>query len=980
MRMLGMWRMAACTALIGLSAIACDDSDDNYLKNYNPYPVETPDDEVPPTIENLPTNETLAIPGMSASVNVVIDRRGMPHIYAANLQDALRAQGYIMARDRFPQMEFIRRAVTGTLTEVLSPVAGNSTLEDDLNARFFGFKRIAKQVYDGLADDDVVKTSADAFTAGVNAWVGEILAEKDKGASASFTRFVPRGAGLFNAVIASPFFAEWEPADILAIARYQTFVLSFDQADADRSRAMLGIQNGSFGASAPEQLRGFATFLDMAAFAPSRDVYTTDAAGPGAVAVHPARTADDPALTAAIPSAGPVAPTSLAAATAASKFGAAARRLAALIGDTERGSNNWVVSGTHTASGAPILANDPHLSLTSPAVWYYSHITTTAEGIDAEGVSFAGLPAIVLGFTKNLAWGATVTNFDVVDFYALASAPTIDGGGVMTAETIDGEVTVAPVIETVRTGPSTPDAVLPIYTVGNFGQVVFEGTSPQAVTVRTINFDESNELGFFLRLLTAQNVTEARAAQATYFEAGSQNFVMIAKNGDIAWQTYSRVPARPDLATQWNGAPSIPNDPANPTTSMCPTFVLPSSAAFAWNGDIAPTDLPALLNPPKGWIATANQDSIGVTRDGNPCNDGIYLGGDYDPGHREYRIASELAKLVERGGITVADMQALQGASKSSLGESLRDTLVDLLQYVADDTDDVEARERLLDYHDRLVAWTLETPAGVGSNDQAVIADSVATTIFNVWITRIIAGAFGDEARRLGVNPPAAQLLERALTVSADDQKGMLTFNDAYGDTLLWDDMDTAGLEDRIQIVMTALQDAEDALTTRFGANKSAWLWGRLHTVTFGALIPPIALDVQSIPGADDPRYAGGFPRHSDWGAVDVGNYNLWNAYTTRTPTVEDPDPVKVKATIGLKDFAYGHGPSQRLVVEMLPDGPKAYNALPGGQSQYPDSKHHADEAELWRTNQAPQLNYTPAEVAANAERKIVLTPGAATP
>lgn len=975
MRMLGMWRAVACCSVLGLSAMACDDDDSDYLKSYDPYPVETPEAPVPPTVESLPTNETLAIPGVSANVNVVIDRRGMPHIYAANLQDALRAQGYIMARDRFPQMEFIRRAVTGTLTEAISPVAGiQATIGDDLNARFFGFKRVAKQVYDGLDDSDVVKTSVDAYTEGVNAWVAEILAEKAKGSSANLTRFVPRGAGLFQAVIASPFFAEWEPADVMAIARYQTFVLSFDQADADRSRAMQGIAGGSFGPTPTEQQRGFATFLDMAAFAPSRDVYTTDAGGPGSVAVHPARTAADPALT------GGSSSVTLEAATAASKFGASARRLAAYVGDAERGSNNWVVSGAHTASGNPILANDPHLQLSSPAIWYYSHIVATAEGIDAEGVSFAGLPAIVLGFTKNLAWGATVTNFDVVDFYALASTPTIDGSGVMTAQTIDGPVTVVPVVETVRTGPTTPDQVLPIYTVGNFGQVVFEGTTPQAVTVRTINFDESNELGFFLRLLTAQTVTEARAAQATYFEAGSQNFVMIAKNGDIAWQTYSRVPARPDLATMWTGAPAIPNNPSAPTTSMCPTFVLPSSAPFAWNGNIEPTDLPALLNPPKGWIATANQDSIGITRDGNPCNDSVYLGGDYDPGHREYRIASELAKLVERGGITVADMQALQGASKSSLGESLRDVLVAELAAAAEETDDVEARDRLLDYHDRLVAWTLATPAGVDSTDEAVIADSVATSIFNVWITRIIAGAFGDEAIRLGVTPPAAQLLERALTVSQEDQKGMLTFNGAYGDTLLWDDMNTATLETRTQILLTALTDAENVLVARFGTNKDAWLWGRLHTVTFGALIPPTGMDVQSIPSADDPRYAGGFPRHSDWGAVDVGNYNLWNAYTTRTATVEDPDTVKVKATIGIKDFGYGSGPSQRLVVEMTPDGPVAYNALPGGQSQYPDSKHHADEAALWQANQAPKLNYTPAEVAANAESKIVMTPGAATP
>ncbi len=979
MRRPGLWRVVVCSALIGVSAIACGDEDDNLGEDFNPYPKEPVEEPTVPTIDELPAAETLSA-GMSANVNVVIDRRGMPHIYAANLQDALRAQGYIMARDRFPQMEFIRRAVTGTLTEAVSPVAGTSlTLEDDIQARFFGFKRVATQVYDGLDDNDVVKTSVDAFTAGVNEWIDEILAEKAKGASASFTRFVPRGAGLFNAIIASPFFGHWEPTDVMAIARYQTFVLSFDQADADRSRALQGIGAGSFGPSAPEQQLGFAALFDMAAHAPSRDVYTTDAGGPAELSVHPARGIPAPALTVASGSPSPMKAGHPAAASAAARFGQHARHLARLLGDVDRGSNNWVVSGAHTASGAPILANDPHLSLTSPGVWYYTHITAAAEGIDAEGVAFAGLPSVVLGFTKDLAWGATVTNFDVVDFYALDSAPTIDGGGVMTVETLAGEVTVGPsAVETIRVGPAAPagNVTVPIYTVGNFGQVVFEGTTPQPVTVRTINFDASNELGFFLRLLTARTITDARAAQATYFEAGSQNFVMIAKNGDIAWQTYSRVPARPDVATSWPGSPATPNDPSSPATTGCPTFVLPSVAAFTWTGDLEPTSLPSLLNPAKGWIATANQDSIGVNRDGNPCNDSVYLGGDYDPGHRQYRIAERLDALVTRGDITVADMQALQGESKSSLGETLRGPLVAVLDDIIADTDDVDLAADLGEVRGRLVAWSLATPAGVDSTDPAVIADSVATTIFNAWITRIIAMGFGDEAARLGVRPPAAALLERAITCSATDDKGLLTFNDGLGSTILWDDIDTAGtLETREDILLQSLLDAVQSLVSRFGENRSLWVWGKLHTVKFRALIPPTSLDVQSIPAADDPRYANGFPRHSDWGAVDVGNYDLWNAYEA-TGASPPGDPVDVKDSIDVRDFAYGgSGPSQRLVVEMLPEGPKAYNALPGGQSMYPDSKHHRDEAALWQKNQAPQLNFTPEEVAANAERKIVLTP-----
>ncbi len=111
--------------------------------------------------------------------------------------------------------------------------------------------------------------------------------------------------------------------------------------------------------------------------------------------------------------------------------------LKSILGNKERGSNNWVVSGSHTQSGAAMLANDPHLQLTSPAIWYYAHLVASDDNIDVEGVSFAGLPAITLGFTKDIAWGATVTNYDVTDFYQLDTV-SIAGSGALTAVDLDG--------------------------------------------------------------------------------------------------------------------------------------------------------------------------------------------------------------------------------------------------------------------------------------------------------------------------------------------------------------------------------------------------------------------------------------------------------------------------------------------------------------------------------------------------------------
>jgi penicillin amidase len=977
MRIFLSWRGLAGAAVLAASAMACDSNDDS-IPDLTPPP---PEQTTPPTIADLTTGETKSVVGLSSNVEVVIDRRGAPHIYAQNLRDAFRANGYLMARDRFPQMEFIRRSVTGTLTEVLAPVAGpNATLQQDQDALFFGFKRIAAQVYDTLDANDPVRVAVDNYTAGVNDYIDEIQAELARGAEADLSAYIPRGTELFRAVLLSPFFRDWEPSDVMAIARYQTFVLSFAQDDLDRSLAELAAS-----ANFPSPQQGIATFLDMIAYAPGRDVVTTDAGGPGPAVAYPARTAPRPVSYNA-------SAVSTSQAARLKTWSKQITRLANIVGGEGRGSNNWVVSGEHTASGAPILANDPHLSLTSPAVWYYVHITARDENVDTEGVGFAGLPSIVLGFNRDLAWGATVTNFDVVDFYQFANT-SVDGDGVMTITTAEAQqIAVQPIVEHINIPSSSGGLVVApvnIYTSGDgnpYGQVAMTYTNPSTglitydgagvpqayynpIGVKTINTDPSNELGFFIRLLTSRSVADARNAQSTYFRAGSQNFVFISSAGDIAWQTYSRMPIRPAAARNWNGQ-TAPNTSA--ADSFCPTFVFPSASAYTWTGDVVSTDMPSLLNPAKGWIATANQDSIGVNRDGNPCNDGIYVGGDYDPGYREYRIAERLTRLVARGDITVADMQRLQAETKSSLGESTRAAILTSLEhataggggYTLDETRD------LVDARTRLQAWSLETPSALDATSSSVIADSIATTIYNVGITRVIALAFGDEASRLGARPPAAQLLDRALaagtvTESTNGSLGMLTYNAELGDTFLWDNLDTPGVETRDDIIAQAFIDAYAALRSRLGPDVNSWTWGRLHTVRFNALIPVAALDAQSIPSPSDYRFGNGFPRHGDWGAVDVGNFNLWNA----------ADDTR---TIGLRDFMWNNGASQRLVVEMLPEGPVAYNAIPGGQSQDPDSNHHADEAMLWTNNEAPKMNYTEGDVASNAELKIVFTPGAA--
>jgi penicillin amidase len=263
---------------------------------------------------------------------------------------------------------------------------------------------------------------------------------------------------------------------------------------------------------------------------------------------------------------------------------------------------------------------------------------------------------------------------------------------------------------------------------------------------------------------------------------------------------------------------------------------------------------------------------------------------------------------------------------------------------------------KIEDMRDRLAAWTsFDTPAAVeGAPTAQEIADSVATTIFNAAFGRILGLALSDEYEALDSwngfrsRTFANMLLEPDGMVTYD-----ATLRDGAGDSVLWDDITTAEIESRGQRILAGFVAALDYLETDVDADPNEWRWGRLHTLRLRTTVPQLGGDALSIPLPTDPMFPDGFPRHGDNGVVDASSYGIGD--TT--------------------DFSYGSGPQQRLVVEMTPERPLIWNAIPGGQSIDPDSPHHADEIELWRTNQAPPMNWTEEEVLAAHERRIVFSP-----
>ena len=255
----------------------------------------------------------------------------------------------------------------------------------------------------------------------------------------------------------------------------------------------------------------------------------------------------------------------------------ASARLPAPRAPSDRGSNNWVV-GPERAGGHALLANDPHLGLSNPSVWYLIHMDAKTNGsgdMHVAGVSFAGLPGIVLGQNEHIAWGATTTYFDFSDVYLETLSP--DGNGVM----LNGEE--VPFVERQFTFPvnGMDDVVQTVLYVPHHGPVLsIDRDAGTAVSMSWTGQRATTDFNFIHAMIVATSVEEARDALRNSTTIG-QNFVVAGRNGDIGWFPYSAIPQRP-----W-------------VSESLPHFLpLPGDGSAEWQGAVPYEDLPQAFNPP----------------------------------------------------------------------------------------------------------------------------------------------------------------------------------------------------------------------------------------------------------------------------------------------------------------------------------------------------------------------------------------------
>lgn len=493
----------------------------------------------------------VSVADLKGEVVVRRDGRFIPYIEAKNDGDLYFVQGFVTASDRLWQMDLLRRVARGETAEIF----GKATLEEDKRWRRFGFAKISDDSIASLSPE--LRTALDAYARGVNAYIAT-LDDKSLPIEFRILQYKPR---------------PWMPADSIVIGKILADALSSTWRN-DLLRA--SIQN--LPKDKVADLTNQVTPYDVVLFGKDNRIgKTIESSQPVTVtvaALSAAQTMDE------------LRERSL------SRVGLYAEDLAA--------SNNWVISGKRTADGKPLLANDPHLQPGAPGIWYLTHLSTPS--MRASGVTFPGVPGIVLGHNADIAWGATNVGPDVQDLYI--ESFDADGkyktpGGMATPTTRHEDIRV-------RTSPLKPDTEtvsLDVVETRN-GPIIFEDGGKKYALKWTARDPKNNEFEAFYFLNRAKDWNDFKRALQTYGGA-TQNFVYADVKGNIGWYAAGRIPIRK------TGDGALPYDG--------------SSDDGEWIGTIQFDDLPHLYNPAEGFIVTANQRIVGtsykytqVSRDASP--------------------------------------------------------------------------------------------------------------------------------------------------------------------------------------------------------------------------------------------------------------------------------------------------------------------------------------------------------------------------
>ncbi len=770
------------------------------------------------------TEGEIVIPGLSSKVSVLRDDRGIPQIYGDSVTDIAKAQGYVHAQDRFFEMDLRRHITAGRLSELV----GDAGLETDKVIRTMGWRRIAEAELPTL--EPSTRTYLQAYADGVNAYL------RGRSPSQASLEYVVLGTSVKNYSI-----EDWTPADSIAWLKAMAWDLRGDYSD-ELARARLSTR------ITPAQIAELYPPYDLA----NKPILSPQDWQPVAA------TASSSAVPAALVGARAVAKSTSARSAAVASDSPSAQRAYAAVGRALAavpqllgrgdgiGSNSWVVGPDKSATGKPLLANDPHLSPGQPGIWYQIGLHCRQKSdqcpLEVAGFSFSGVPGVVIGHNDRISWGFTNLGPDVSDFYL----EEVDGDTVRRGDTFEPLTTRPEVIKvagaadetiTVRStrhGPLMSD-VLTDFTDAGARSPVPKADAPTvvgqdyAVSMAWTGLQQSKTADAIFQLNLAQNFQEFRDA-AKSFAVPAQNLIYADVDGHIGYQAPGQVPVR---------ASAFPGSP--PGYWPAPGW----DEAYDWQGDVPFESMPTSLDPAEGFLVTANQ---AVTASATP-----FLTTQWDYGYRAQRIRDLITQATQAGGkVTAKKMADIQLDTRNEFAPTLVKALlaVPLRGPESSDTEVAFTREA----QDLLRDWDFTTP----SDDSR--AGAAAAFYNSVW-ANLLRLLFDDEV------PEDLQADGGSRYFAA---VGQLLANPK---SAWWDNRQTAGItEGRDEILRQAQVEARLELTKRLGKDPDDWRWGALHT---------LELTHQVLGGDTVPSYVRAvFNRggHEMSGGSSIVNANGWDA------------------------------------------------------------------------------------------------------
>lgn len=673
----------------------------------------------------LPTTEgTLSLPGLGAELRIERDSHGIPTIRAASINDAMYGLGVVHAQDRLWQMETHRRIGAGRLAEAF----GEGALDADKYIRTLGVRRAAAAQWAQVSP--AAREAHTAYAAGVNAVIAQLKARPPE----------------FMLLGIQP--APWTPEDSLSWAIMMALDLGANwQAEVLRLRLAMTLPKPRIDELMPPYAgEPVPATQDYAALYRGLRL---DARQAGAARLDGLGDAQ-------------------------------LQRLLAMAPESEidgLGSNSWVLAGSRSSTGAPLLANDPHLKLSAPALWYFARIV--APGLDVAGATMPGLAAVVMGQNARIAWGMTNTGPDVQDTY-LERVHASDATQYQTPEgwarfetrqeqiAVRGQAPVTITVRSTRHGPVISDAAV--------AGVADEALGPKArpgyvLALRWTGLDTDQDImAASLKMMAADSVESFVQAASTWV-APMQNMAVADRDGHIALVSPGRVPLR---------------KPDNDLQGLAPA---PGwDARYDWAGSLPVSELPQVRDPAKGYVANANQK---ITPPGYPH----FISHQWALPFRHQRIEQ---MLDARPRHSLDDLAVMHGDVKSLAVARLLPRLL-------------QARSS-----HPLAGAAMQALKGF---DGTMAADQAAPLIFWAWNRQLAQLVLADEV--------GAAIYERMLGQRGyfDALEGVLARDDGW-----WcDDKATAAVETCASQVDAAFSAALDELQALQGADVAAWQWGRAH-------------------------------------------------------------------------------------------------------------------------------------------------------